>query len=55
MALLDQGFVENNREKLADILTRTKKNPRVHPESSLILMYRYMDIDDLMTIIIITQ
>jgi hypothetical protein len=49
MALLDQGFVENNREKLADILTRTKKHPRVHPESSLILMYRYMDIDDLMT------
>lgn len=49
MALLDQAFVENNRENLADVLKGTKKQPRLHPESSLILMYRYMDIDDLLS------
>lgn len=46
-AILDKTFVQKNRKILKDILKWPKLN--IHPESSLMLIYRYMDIDDLIS------
>lgn len=46
-AILDKTFVQNNRNILKDIVKWPKHN--IHPETSLMLIYRYMDIDNLIS------
>lgn len=47
-AIADRGFLMNNKRVFKGLFNIPKQHTKLNPQSSLVLLYRYMDIDDLL-------